>query len=94
MICKSSKWLRTRGGGLLETRFNLADRVKKRQLIAEVVDPFGYRLQAYQAPHDGIVIGMARDPVAVPGTRYCHLGVIGEPEKPRKGATSKPEGAA
>jgi hypothetical protein len=37
----------------------------------------------YLAPHDGIVIGMTRTPVAVPGTRYCHLGIPGKPDLPK-----------
>lgn len=89
VICKSSKWLRTRAGGLLETHFGLCDRIEKKQHLAEVRDPFGYEVQSYHAPGDGIVIGMSRSPVAVPGTRYCHLGAIGEPPPPaRKGEGS------
>lgn len=85
VICKSSKWLRTRSGGLLETFFSLCEQVKKRQLLARIMDPFGHLVQEYHAPHDGVVIGMSKSPVAVPGTRYCHLGVVGEPEAKRKG---------
>jgi predicted deacylase len=84
VICKSSKWLRTRAGGLLETGFQLCDRVTKRQDLATVSDPFGYPVESYGAPHDGIVIGMSRNPVAVPGTRFCHLGQIGEPPPRRR----------
>ena len=77
VICSSSSWLRTTGGGLLETRFQLLDHVKTGQLLAETYDPFGRVLQSYHAPHDGIVIGMSANPLAIPGTRFCHLGVIG-----------------
>lgn len=77
VICSSSSWLRTTGGGLLETRFELLDHIKRGQLLAETYDPFGRVLQSYHAPYDGIVIGMAANPLAIPGTRFCHLGVIG-----------------
>ena len=80
VICKSSKWLRTIGGGLLRTRFKLFERVNKGQVLAETLDPFGNVMQRYRAPNDGIVIGMAANPVAIPGTRFCHLGFIGMPE--------------
>ena len=91
VICKSSKWLRTRAGGLLETQFELCDVVAKKQLMADIVDPFGYTVESYTAPYDGIVIGMSRNPAASSGTRFCHLGMIGEPAAPKKtGATPRP----
>ena len=78
VICPSSKWIRTTGGGLLETKFKLMDRIEKKQLIANTIDPFGAVLQTYSAPTSGIVIGMAANPVAIPGTRFCHLGKLDE----------------
>jgi len=83
VICHRSSWLRTTSGGLLKTHFDLGDRIKKRQLMAQTLDPFGTVLKEYHAPRSGIVIGMAVNPLAVPGTRYCHLGEIGEPEPPK-----------
>ena len=79
VICESSKWLRTTGGGMLEPTFRLMDRVDKRQLLAITRDLFGNTLQEFHAPNDGIVIGMAANPVAIPGTRFCHLGKVREP---------------
>lgn len=95
VICNSSKWIRTTGGGFLETKFRLLDRIEKKQLLAQTKDPFGRILQRYYAPYDGIVIGMAANPAAFPGTRFCHLGLIGEPpvedapESKRKGRGSR-----
>lgn len=79
VLCRSSRWLRTTGGGLLETRFELRSRIEKKQLLAETRDPFGVVLQRYYASHDGIVIGMSANPAATPGHRFCHLGRIGDP---------------
>lgn len=87
VICGSSRWLRTRSGGLLVTQFRLADRIKKRQPVAQIRDPFGHVLRELAAPGEGIVIGMSQSPLAVPGTRYCHLGAIGEPPPPRQSPT-------
>lgn len=96
VICKSSKWIRTTGGGILETRFSLFDRIARKQLLAETRDPFGELRKSYLAPHEGIVIGMAAHPVSVPGTRFCHLGVVGEPDgmagKVDPNALTPPEG--
>lgn len=82
VVCKSSRWLRTVGGGILETHFKLRDVLTRKQLIAETHDPFGTVLNRYYAPYDGIVIGMAANPVAIPGTRFCHLGNFGDPGAP------------
>ncbi len=79
VICKSSKWLRIRSGGLLNTTFGLRQVLKKKQTIAEILDPFGNTIDRCHAPKGGIVIGMVKSPVATPGTRICHLGSIGEP---------------
>ncbi|MGE0488933.1 MAG: succinylglutamate desuccinylase/aspartoacylase family protein [Vulcanimicrobiota bacterium] len=78
VVCEASRWLRTTSGGLLETRFKLLERVVKRQVLAVTRDPFGKILKEYRCPADGVVIGMAANPAAASGTRYCHLGTIGE----------------
>ncbi len=76
VLCKSSEWLRTKNGGLLRVKFGLGNRVDKKQLLAELVSPFGDVLVEYHAPYAGIVIGMAANPISIPGTRYCHLGKV------------------
>ncbi|MCB0317289.1 MAG: succinylglutamate desuccinylase/aspartoacylase family protein [Bdellovibrionales bacterium] len=80
VVCKSSDWLRTNSGGVLEINFNLADKVESKQVLAKTLDPFGNIHSQYSAPYSGIVIGKAANPVATPGTRFCHLGKIGEPK--------------
>ncbi|MCB9915067.1 MAG: succinylglutamate desuccinylase/aspartoacylase family protein [Planctomycetes bacterium] len=79
ILCRKSTWLRTRGGGLLVNEFRLGESVEKKQRLAHLVDPYGHELESYTAPTDGVVIGMSRHPVAVPGTRFCHLGTPGDP---------------
>lgn len=78
VVCNSSRWLRSVTGGLLETYFRLGDRVEKGRPLAETQDPFGRKTKGYQAPYSGIVIGMATNPSAGAGTRFCHLGVEGD----------------
>lgn len=80
VICKSSRWLRTHSGGLLRTEFQLADRIEKRQRLGTIVNAFGEEGEEFYAPNDGVVIGMSRNPLSVPGMRFCHLGAVGEPE--------------
>lgn len=80
VVCKSSRWVRTVSGGLLETKFRLFQKVEKKQLLAITRDPFGEEVNRYYSPDDGIVIGMAANPSASSGTRFCHLGSIGDIE--------------
>ncbi|MEM1007893.1 MAG: succinylglutamate desuccinylase/aspartoacylase family protein, partial [Myxococcota bacterium] len=79
VICKDSKWLRTQTGGLLDVVCTLGQHVEKKQLLARTIDAFGQDLREYRAPYAGIVIGKAAYPIAVAGTRFCHLGRIGDP---------------
>jgi predicted deacylase len=79
VVCSKSIWIRTKAGGLLDCGFKLTNQVHKGQALATLSDPYGHVTGTYRAPGDGVVIGMSRRPVAVPGTRFCHLGTIGEP---------------
>lgn len=83
LLCESSDWLYTTTGGFLTPMFGLLDHVEKGQLLATTRDVFGRVTAEYKAPRDGVVIGMARNPVAVPGTRYIHLGRVGPPAPER-----------
>ncbi|MCO4754701.1 MAG: succinylglutamate desuccinylase/aspartoacylase family protein [Bacteriovoracaceae bacterium] len=73
-ICRSSNWLRTTNGGLLEVEAELYDTVYEGERVAVIRDAFGHIIQEYFAPYDGIVIGIDRNPVSIPGDRIIHLG--------------------
>lgn len=74
IICQGSKWLYTEHGGLLRVYPQLAQRLKKGELIAAQHDVFGDKICDYHAPFDGIVIGKSTDPVNQTGGRILHLG--------------------
>jgi predicted deacylase len=76
VLCSSSAWLYTEHGGLLEVFPKVTDTVEAGQPIAQLTDAFGDVRITYEAPHDGIVIGRAVDPVAGAGARILHLGVL------------------
>ncbi|HPF15746.1 MAG: succinylglutamate desuccinylase/aspartoacylase family protein [Planctomycetes bacterium] len=86
VLCDTSQWLRTIAGGILEQTFELCEVVQKGQVLARLKNAFGEYTAEYKSPSDGIVIGMSRTPLAVPGTRYCHLGRIGLPAPPKQPA--------
>ncbi|TAK34958.1 MAG: succinylglutamate desuccinylase/aspartoacylase family protein [Saprospiraceae bacterium] len=78
ILCKDSKWIYTRHGGLLTVLPDVATMVKKDQPIARIKDVFGDLRKEYYAPEDGIVIGKEVNPVNQTGGRMLHLGIVGE----------------
>ena len=79
VICRSSGWIYTDRGGLLEVVPDICDRVKEGDLLATVRNAFGDVIRRYRAPHDAIVVGRSTNPVGQTGARIVHLGIVGEP---------------
>lgn len=76
VICKKSFWIYSDVGGLISVHPNVADLVKKGNLIATVRNIFGDIVKEYFAPENGIVIGKSVSPVNQTGGRILHLGII------------------
>ncbi|MCB1740395.1 MAG: succinylglutamate desuccinylase/aspartoacylase family protein [Gammaproteobacteria bacterium] len=88
-LCVRGYWLFARHGGLLELLVGAADPVQAGQPIARVTDIFGAPVATYDAPHAGVVIGHASNPICRPGARVLHIGVPGEvPVDPSSNRTS------
>ncbi|MCB9779500.1 MAG: succinylglutamate desuccinylase/aspartoacylase family protein [Alphaproteobacteria bacterium] len=83
IICKSSKWMYTDRGGLLEVLPGTTDRVEKGEVVARMRDIFGDPIIEYKAPFDGVVIGHSVDPVAESGARILHLGALADGDDQR-----------
>lgn len=83
VLCRSSSWLYTDSGGLLEVFPRVTDKVARRERIAELRDPWGDLVAEFRAPSDGVVIGHSVNPVAPTGARILHLGRLADPEDPR-----------
>jgi len=78
IVCKSSYWIYTDEGGILQVLPGVTEPVKKGAVIAVLNDIFGKRVKEYLAPEDGVVIGKNVNPVAQTGSRVLHLGIIRE----------------
>lgn len=74
ILCRRSFWLYTDEGGILRVLPDVATRVAKGDLIAEVRTIFGELRKSYYAPEDGVVIGKSVDPMNQTGSRILHLG--------------------
>ncbi|MCA9571233.1 MAG: succinylglutamate desuccinylase/aspartoacylase family protein [Myxococcales bacterium] len=79
VVCRSSSWMYTDRGGLLQVHPKLRELVVQGDVVATVRTAFGDVIREYRAPRDGIVVGRSVDPVGQTGARILHLGVIAEP---------------
>lgn len=74
-ICDNSYWIRSKKGGIVDVLPQLADEVKKGEVIARVHDVFGQVREEIFADKSGVVIGKNTLPNCEAGTRIVHLGV-------------------
>ncbi len=77
VLCQHSYWLYTDTGGILTVYPQVADLVKKGEVIATLRNIFGDLIKEYHAPEDGVVIGKSVSPINQTGGRILHLGVVG-----------------
>lgn len=84
VVCKSSYWMYSEAGGILEVLPGLAQYVHEGDIVARVSDVFGNLVDQYAAPTAGIVVGKSINPVNQTGSRVVHIGVPAGPEDASK----------
>lgn len=86
ILCRRSYWMYTDRGGLLDVLPELAQPVRRGEVVARIRDAFGDVRTEYLAPDDGVVIGKSTNPVGQSGARILHLGVLDDasPEQARE----------
>ena len=70
-----SKWVRANSGGVLFSRIDLGDRVKKGDLLGTVTDPITNVRTELRASVKGRVLGMALDQFVMPGFAAYRIGI-------------------
>ena len=75
VLCDHSYWIYSKKGGIIDVFPELASKVKKGDIIANVYDVFGQVKEEIIADRSGIVIGKNIMPNCSSGTRVLHLGV-------------------
>lgn len=75
IIIKNSRWVRSRYAGMFHTDVNLGQKVKKRQQLGRVTDPFGETEYKVKSTLDGYVIGLNHMPVMNAGDALMHIGM-------------------
>ncbi|MBW3581809.1 MAG: succinylglutamate desuccinylase/aspartoacylase family protein [Euryarchaeota archaeon] len=73
VITKTSAWVRTDHGGLMETFVQAGSVVHKGELIGIITNPFGQERGQILAPFTGIVVGVTLLPMVNPGAPICHM---------------------
>jgi len=70
-----STWIRARQGGILFSKIELGDTVKKGNVLGLLSDPITNKTVEIIAPIEGRVIGMALNQVMHPGFAAYHIGL-------------------
>jgi predicted deacylase len=73
-----SKWVRADSGGVLISKVELGDRVRKNELLGTVTDPITNVQTELRASVKGRILGMALDQFVMPGFAAFRIGI----EKP------------
>ncbi len=76
IICKSSRWIYAKNGGILRVFPGLTDEIKKGETIATISDIYGNKIETIVCPNDAVVVAKATNPVCEVGSRVMHLGFI------------------
>lgn len=76
IVCKGSRWIYAKNGGILRVFSGLTEEVQKGQVIATISDIFGNVVEEILSPIEAIVVAKSTNPVCEVGSRVIHLGVI------------------
>lgn len=75
-VAKGSHWIRAPHGGTFRTLKRLGDRVKEREQLAIISDPFGGEPYEVLAQEPGIIIGQATIPLVNRGEAMFHVATF------------------
>jgi uncharacterized protein len=84
-----SRWLRAERGGILFSKSNLGDGVKKGDVLGTVTDPITNESTDIITPVSGRIIGMAVNQVVMHGFAAYHIGIPASEQTMMDTATSE-----
>lgn len=76
VIIKNSAWVRAKKGGILDLSVGPGDLIYKGDPIGSILNPFGKTVIELRSAMTGIVIGVTRAPLAIPGTAIIHVAQL------------------
>lgn len=72
-IYRKSTWVRAKYAGLFKPKIELGEKVKKRQVLGHITDPYGNERFKSICPHEGRIISLNYAPVVHKGDALLHL---------------------
>jgi predicted deacylase len=76
VIVRTSDWIRAEKGGILDLDVRPGDLVYQDDLIGRILNPFGKTVTRVKSAHTGIVVGITKEPLTVPGTGIVHVAKL------------------
>ncbi|MDN3638249.1 M14 family metallopeptidase [Simiduia curdlanivorans] len=73
IVARSSQWVRANHDGMMVANVELGERVKKDDILALIVDPYGSMELEVRSPANGIIIGRNNIPVVNEGEALFHI---------------------
>ncbi len=81
VIAQKSHWLRATSSGLVNNKVTMGETVEKGEILAEINNPFGEKLDVVVAKQRGIVIGKQNIPLVQEGDAMFHIALFDELEE-------------
>ncbi|HEV8582339.1 MAG TPA: succinylglutamate desuccinylase/aspartoacylase family protein [Thermoanaerobaculia bacterium] len=73
LLIDSTRWIRSKTGGILDLRVELGQPLRRGQAISVNTNPFGRERSPLKAPYAGVVLGLTQLPLVHPGDAICHV---------------------
>jgi len=75
LVTSESVWVRAKRGGLFQSIVELGSRVERKKVLGSINDVQGVHHSAIVSPHEGIVIGLNKNPIVYQGEALIHIAV-------------------
>jgi hypothetical protein len=87
-----SAWVRSNASGILLSRMELGDEVKKGDILGAVNNPISNEQIDIVSPYKGRILGMALDQFVMPGFAVYHIGIHAAKETLKAAALRNDDG--
>ncbi len=81
VIAQKSQWLRASSSGLVNNKVRMGETVEKGDVLAEINNPFGEKLDEVVAKRKGVVIGQQNIPLVQEGDAMFNIALFDELEE-------------
>lgn len=72
-------WIRANDGGIVDMKVSKGDFLPQGGTLCEITGPFKDDRKKIEAPFDGLVLGVLRNPVVYSGNPICHFVQLDDP---------------